>query len=46
VLGTLSRRHDGYDERGIALCDNGKLHRAAQELKAQAPTSAHSAMGL
>ena len=32
-------------ERGAASSDKGKLSRAAQELLAQAPTSAHSAMG-
>ena len=45
VLGTLSRRQDDCDERGIASCDRRKHYRAAQELQAQAPTSAHSAIG-
>jgi hypothetical protein len=44
VLGTLPRRQDDFDERGVASSDKGKLHRAAQVLPAQAPT-AYMAMG-
>jgi hypothetical protein len=44
VLGTLSRRQNDFDERGVTSRDKGKLHRAAQELPAQAPT-AYSAIG-
>jgi hypothetical protein len=45
VLGTLSRRRDCYDERGVASSDKDKHRRAAQELPAQAPMSVYSAMG-